>query len=195
MILANSTYIGNAVAGTEAGTGLMDAATVSGVRTSEVIYSVSLPETPPASAVPQVSRGAILGCDLPALLTATLPGGSIAIYDSAGRSARLAWRWGQMGATGIAPVSVWSLFYRVRRRAAFSEIAWRHTGRDYRFPAGARRADAVAPCDLQDVTIDGLNFGPIRLSHAPAGITRSHDSFGLVRITALSQNGTPSPEV
>ncbi len=191
MILANSTYIGNA----DAGTGLMDAGTAAGVRTSEAIYSVSLPETSPASGVPQISRGAILGCDLAAFLTATLPGGSIAIFDSAGRSARLSWRWGQMAATGIAPVSIWSLFYRVRRRAAFSEIAWRHTGRDYRFAAGARSAEAIPPCDLQDVTIDGLNFGAIRLSHAPAGITRSHGSFGLVRITALSQNGTPSPEV
>jgi hypothetical protein len=172
----------------------MDAGTTAGVRTSEAIYSVSLPETSPASGVPQISRGAILGCDLAAFLTATLPGGSVAIFDSIGRSARLSWRWGQMGVQGIAPVSVWSLFYRVRRRAAFSEIAWRHTGRDYRFTAGTRRAEAAA-CDLQDVTIDGLNFGTIRLDHAPAGITRSHDSFGLVRITALAQNGTPSPEV
>jgi hypothetical protein len=191
VILANSTYIGNA----DAGIGLMDAGRHAGVRTSEAVYSVNLPGNSPATGVPQTSRGAILGCDLAAFLIATLPGGSIAIYDSAGRSGRLAWRWGQMGAVGIAPVSVWSLFYRVRRRAAFSEIAWRHTGRDYRFTASARRTDPVLPCDLQDVTIDGLNFGTIRLSHGPAGITRSQDNFGLVRITALSQNGTPSPEV
>jgi hypothetical protein len=167
-------------------------ATHAGVRTSEIVYSVNLPETAPAGRAPMVSRGAILGCDLAAFFASTLPGGSIDIFDPNGRTAHLAWRWGQTGAGGIAPVSVWGLFYRVRRNAAFSEIAWRHTGREYRF-TGLRCVESTWPHVLQDITIDGMSCGPLRISHGPGGITLSPDSYNLVRITALSQNGSPAP--
>jgi hypothetical protein len=180
MLLASTTYIGTA-AGSEI---------AAGTRTDKVVYSVSLPEASLISGAPLVPRGAILGCDLANFLTATLPGGSIEIFDASGTPARLAWRWGRTAAGGIAPVSIWGLFYRVRRRAAFSEIAWRHTGQEYRF-TGPGRGVPLGDGDLREVNIDGVSFGTLRLAHGTAGVSLLPDSFGLVRITALNQNGSP----
>lgn len=181
-MLANSTYLGNAVE--------PDAP---GARTTEVVYGVVLPEMPPEAGLPLVSRAPVLGCDLANFYAATLTGGSIEIFDGTGRSARLAFRWGQLVAPGNTPVSVWGLFYRLRSRPAFSEAAWRHTGREYRFTS-PRCVESAWPYDLHGTVIDGVNFGTIRINHGRNGVALLPDGFGLVRITAFVQDGTPPAE-
>lgn len=163
-------------------------------RTSKVTYTVNLP---PGS-LPNMDRriremaanaenGAtltVLGCDCAAFLDASFAGGSVAIYNAQGASERLSLRW--MRADGENG-GRWMLFYRINRKASFSEPAWRNARRHYKILA--KPVADMEPNQLSDVSINGTHFGAIEIAHQPLGVTQYREALSTVKISILHQDG------
>ncbi|MDZ4790750.1 MAG: hypothetical protein SGJ17_05995 [Hyphomicrobiales bacterium] len=163
-------------------------------RTSKIFYAVNLP----SGNFPHIDRriremaakaenGAkltILGCDCAAFLEATFAGGSVAIFNAHGASERLSLRWMR---TESENSGRWTLFYRLNRKASFSEPAWRNARRHYTIPA--KPVAYLEPNELVDVSVNGAQFGNVEIVHRPLGVTQYTEALSTVKISALHQDG------
>ncbi len=187
-----------ALAGLTGGTGSVDAAngniTVSAATTTDVI-TVGGTATErnfgirTSTALP--SNSTVVGQDVTSFLNESVSGGAVTAYDTSGSAVNVQMRWAKVDSSslGSGHSDTWNLFYQSNSSASGTQPAWVNAGMDYKFTASGKLDPAINAITLNNVTVDGVALGDVRLVHSTAGITQYADANGSVQVNMMQQNG------
>lgn len=124
----------------------------------------------------------------------SVSGGAITVFDAGGQALSVQLRWGKLDSVANGGTDTWNLFYLRDATATGATAAWQNVGQTYTFGADGQLNPAVTTVSIPNMTIEGNNIGTITLDHGASGITQFSDSNGLVKVTALEQNGFSAGE-
>src|SRR5690606_7952063 len=129
--------------------------------------------------------------------TETISGGAVTAYDVAGSAVNVQIRWAKVDAAslGAGHADTWNMFYSVDSNATDTETAWRNVGVDYTFSANGSLTPSINSVTLDDVTINGVALGTLRIVHSTGGVTQYSDSNGSVKVNQFEQNGFGAGEL
>ena len=145
------------------------------------------------SALPSNQR--VVAQDLTAFLKASVGGGAVTAYDTAGSPVNIQLRWAKIDSSEYGGTDTWNLFYQVDSNATGTQTAWINTGANYAFGANGQMTPAITNLTLSNVTINGIALGNIQLVHGTGGITQFADPNGNAQVNILQQNGFPAGEL
>jgi flagellar hook protein FlgE len=145
------------------------------------------------SALPSNQR--VVAQDLTAFLKASVGGGAVTAYDTAGSPVNIQLRWAKIDSSEYGGTDTWNLFYQVDSNATGTQTAWLNTGANYAFGANGQMTPAITNLTLSNVTINGIALGNIQLVHGTGGITQFADPNGNAQVNILQQNGFPAGEL
>ena len=137
------------------------------------------------------SNNTVVGQDVTSFLSSSVAGGAVTAYDTSGSAVNVQLRWAKVdtSALGSGHVDKWNLFYQTDAAATGADAAWQNVGIDYTFTANGQLSPAVNAVVLNDVTVNGVILGDVRLVHSTGGITQYADSNGSVQVNLMQQNG------
>ncbi len=137
------------------------------------------------------SNGSVIAQDVTSFLNQSLGGGAVTVYDVSGASVNVQMRWAKVDSSslGAGHEDVWNLFYQSDSDATGTDPAWVNVGIDYVFGANGQLDPSINSITLQDVTVDGVTIGDVRVVHNTNGITQFADSNGNAQVNLLEQNG------
>lgn len=121
----------------------------------------------------------------------TISGGAISVYSANGAPANVQMRWAKVN--NEAGSEVWNLFVATNTQATGTQTMWSRVGGDYVFGTNGAPSPAIDHTDLDDLTINGVLIGDVRLQHGTGGLTQFADPNGTAEV-ALGQNGYPAGE-
>ncbi len=136
----------------------------------------------------------IRGDEASIFIDRSVSGGAITVFDQGGQALSVQLRWGKIDSVANGGTDTWNLFYLRDATAAGATAAWQNVGQTYTFGADGQLNPAVTTVSIANMTIEGNNIGNITLDHGASGITQFSDSNGLVKVTALEQNGFSAGE-
>ena len=150
--------------------------------------SINLPSTPINPAV-----STITGADADRFRAQSVGGGTLTAYSATGDASAVQLRWAKLQ---NAPNEQWSLFYQSNASATGAQTAWEKVG-DYSFTNGqisslrdgAGQVSANGEVLINDLTINGVNLGSLRIVHGAAGVTQYADASGLPATSVAQQDG------
>lgn len=142
-----------------------------------------------ATALP--SNNTVVGQDVTSFLSSSVAGGAVTAYDTSGSAVNVQLRWAKVdtSALGSGHVDKWNLFYQTDANATGADAAWQNVGIDYTFTANGQLSPAVNAVILNNVTVNGVTLGDVRMVHSTGGITQYADSNGSVQVNMMQQNG------
>ena len=142
-----------------------------------------------ATALP--SNNTVVGQDVTSFLSSSVAGGAVTAYDTSGSAVNVQLRWAKVdtSALGAGHVDKWNLFYQTDANATGADAAWQNVGIDYTFTANGQLSPAVNAVILNNVTVNGVSLGDVRMVHSTGGITQYADSNGSVQVNMMQQNG------
>lgn len=137
------------------------------------------------------SNNTVVGQDVTSFLSSSVAGGAVTAYDTSGSAVNVQLRWAKVdtSALGSGHVDKWNLFYQTDATATGADAAWQNVGIDYTFTANGQLSPAVNAVVLNDVTVNGVTLGDVRLVHSTGGITQYADPNGSVQVNLMQQNG------
>ena len=137
------------------------------------------------------SNNTVVGQDVTSFLSSSVAGGAVTAYDTSGSAVNVQLRWAKVdtSALGSGHVDKWNLFYQTDANATGADAAWQNVGIDYTFTANGQLSPAVNAVVLNDVTVNGVILGDVRMVHSTGGITQYADSNGNVQVNLMQQNG------
>lgn len=150
--------------------------------------SLNLPSTPINPVVPKIT-----GADADRFRDQSVGGGTLTAFSATGEASAVQLRWAKLQ---NAPNEQWSLFYQSNANATGGQTAWEKVG-DYGFTNGqiSSLRDAAGQIStngevvINDLTINGVNFGNLRIIHGAAGVTQYADDSGLPATSVALQDG------
>ena len=148
-----------------------------------------------ATALP--SNSTVVGQDVSSFLNESIAGGAVTAYDVSGAAVNVQIRWAKVdsGSLGSGHVDKWNMFYQVDSSATGTESAWKNVGIDYTFSANGSLSPSINAVTLDNVTVDGVPLGTVRIVHSTGGVTQYSDSNGSVKVNQFEQNGFGAGEL
>jgi flagellar hook protein FlgE len=143
------------------------------------------------------SNSTVVGQDQSTFLTETIAGGAVTAYDIAGAAVNVQIRWAKIDskALGTGHADKWNMFYQVDSGATGIETAWQNAGVDYTFAANGSLSPSINAVTLDNVTVDGVALGTVRIVHSTGGVTQYSDANGSVKVNQFEQNGFGAGEL
>ena len=143
------------------------------------------------------SNSTVVAQDQSTFLTETIAGGAVTAYDVAGSAVNVQIRWAKVDAAslGSGHTDKWNMFYSVDSNATGTETAWQNVGVDYTFSANGSLTPSINSVTLDDVTVNGVALGTLRIVHSTGGVTQYSDSNGSVKVNQFEQNGFGAGEL
>lgn len=171
--------------------------------TSSIIYRASLPTVPatarasasvPGSELidPGLAPGAAAytsASDAAKFVASSVSGGSITAYDPLGNPVNVQVRWAKTANASAGPPAVqdtWSAYYQ--SNSGSGTEAWTRIGSDFTFNTGQMTAP-TAPPTINNLTVNGVNVGNVKLDIGTNGISQYARTDGTVQVTTIDQNG------
>ena len=147
------------------------------------------------SALP--SNSTVVGQDQSTFLNETIAGGAVTAYDISGSAVNVQIRWAKVdsSALGTGHSDKWNMFYQVDTDATGTETAWQNAGVDYTFAANGSLSPSINATTLDNVTVNGVALGTLRIVHSTGGVTQYSDSNGSVKVNQFEQNGFGAGEL
>jgi flagellar hook protein FlgE len=141
------------------------------------------------SAIP--SSQAVIGSDTTAFLNASVGGGAITAYDSAGDPANVQFRWAKVDSAseGTGHADTWNLFYETNSSATGTQPAWQNVGTNFTFGSDGSLSPPISSVTIPNLTVNGTALGSVQLSLGSNGLTQFADTTGTVNVNSLQQNG------
>ena len=145
--------------------------------------------------------GVVLGSEASTFVDRSVSGGAITIFDSGGQSLNVQLRWAKTDSVANGGSDTWNLFYLSNASATGSTTAWINAGTstsgdtDYVFGTDGQLSPSISSLVIPSMTIEGNNLGDVTIDHGSSGITQFSDSNGIVKVTALTQNGFAAGEL
>lgn len=148
-----------------------------------------------SSALP--SNSTVVAQDQSTFLNESIAGGAVTAYDVAGSAVNVQIRWAKVdsSALGTGHSDKWNMFYQVDTGATGTETAWQNTGVDYTFSANGSLSPSINAVALNNVTVNGVSLGTVRIVHSTGGVTQYSDSNGSVKVNQFEQNGFGAGEL
>ena len=148
-----------------------------------------------ATALP--SNSTVVGQDQSSFLNESIAGGAVTAYDVSGSAVNVQIRWAKVdsSALGTGHTDKWNMFYQVDSKATGTEAAWKNVGIDYTFSANGSLSPSINAVTLDNVTVDGVALGTVRIVHSTGGVTQYSDSNGSVKVNQFEQNGFGAGEL
>lgn len=138
-------------------------------------------------------NGFVRASENTSFIAQSVEGGGISIFDSAGSTVNLQFRWAKVDNTPGA--EAWNLFYLEDSTATGANPMWRNVGTDYTFNASGQMDPAVNSVTLSGLTINGVTVGDVTVQHGENGLTQFQDPNGTAQLTTLDQNGFPAGQL
>jgi len=145
------------------------------------------------SALP--SNQKVVAQDVSAFIDASVGGGAVTAYDTAGSPVNIQLRWAKIDSADTGGTDTWNLFYQVDSNATGTQTAWQNVGVNYQFGANGQMNPAVTTLTLSNVVVNGIALGNVQLVHGTGGITQFADPNGNAQVNMLQQNGYPAGEL
>ena len=124
----------------------------------------------------------------------SIDGGAITVYAGNGAPANVQMRWAKVNSTQNGNAERWNLFILTNASATAGNPAWERVGDDFAFGLDGSPNPPIEFTDLENLTVNGVAVGTVRLQHGPNGLTQFADPNGVAEVTALSQNGYAAGE-
>lgn len=143
------------------------------------------------------SNSTVVAQDQSTFLNETIAGGAVTAYDVAGSAVNIQIRWAKVdsSALGTGHTDKWNMFYSVDSNASGTETAWQNVGVDYTFSANGSLTPSINAVTLNNVTVNGVALGTLRIVHSTGGVTQYSDSNGSVKVNQFEQNGFGAGEL
>lgn len=143
------------------------------------------------------SNSTVVAQDQSTFLTETIAGGAVTAYDVAGSAVNVQIRWAKVDAAslGAGHSDKWNMFYSVDSSATGTQTAWQNVGVDYTFSANGSLTPSINSVTLNNVTVNGVALGTLRIVHSTGGVTQYSDSNGSVKVNQFEQNGFGAGEL
>lgn len=164
-----------------------------GTPNSELLDGPSFTTDPRSTA--SGGTGTVMGAEVQDFLDSSVSGGSVTVYNANGTPLNLQLRWAKIDSAAAGGTEKWNLFYLANSNAGPAQVAWQNTNTDYVFDATGKMSPAVNSLTLTGLTLDGETIGDVTVEHGTNGITQYADPNGVAKVTAISQNGSPSGEL
>ncbi len=129
-----------------------------------------------------------------AFASQSVSGGAITVYAGNGAPANVQMRWAKVNSTANGGQEVWNLFYLMDNNATGGAPAWQNVGVNYTFGADGSPNPPIEYTDLNNLTVNGVLIGNVRLQHGAHGLTQFADPNGTTEVTTLYQNGYAAGE-
>lgn len=150
--------------------------------------TISLPSTPVNAPVQQ-----IVGADSERFKSQSVGGGTLTAFTATGEAVPVQLRWAKLQS---APNEQWSLFYQSNSDASGTQPAWQKVG-DYSFSGGqmtslrdaAGIASANGEITINNLSVNGVSLGNLRIAHGVEGVTQYADTSGLPATSVAQQDG------
>lgn len=187
------------------------------VATTEVSYSINLPETPKTTAsanstapnsellaygafavdprpVP-TGTGVIQAANAGSFIDGSVDGGSITVYTVSGSPVDVQLRWAKIDSVANGGADTWNLFYLKDSEATTTTTAWENVGQSYVFGTDNKLSPAVPTVALTGMEVNGVNVNGFNLlNHGTNGVTQYASLDGKSQVTKLTQNGFAAGE-
>ncbi len=124
----------------------------------------------------------------------SIAGGAVTVYAENGAPANVQLRWAKVNSIANGGAERWNLFVLTDASATGTAPAWSRVGGDYEFGANGSPNPPIEFTDLNNLTVNGVVIGDVRLQHGQAGVTQFADANGTAEVTALNQNGYAAGE-
>jgi flagellar hook protein FlgE len=143
------------------------------------------------------SNSTVVAQDQSTFLNETIAGGAVTAYDVAGSAVNIQVRWAKVdsSALGTGHADKWNMFYSVDSNATGTQTAWQNAGVDYTFSANGSLTPSINAVTLNNVTVNGVSLGTLRIVHSTGGVTQYSDSNGSVKVNQFEQNGFGAGEL
>jgi len=143
------------------------------------------------------SNSTVVAQDQSTFLNETIAGGAVTAYDVAGSAVNIQIRWAKVdsSALGSGHSDKWNMFYSVDSNATGTQTAWQNAGVDYTFAANGSLTPSINATTLDNVTVNGVSLGTLRIVHSTGGVTQYSDSNGSVKVNQFEQNGFGAGEL
>ena len=143
------------------------------------------------------SNSTVVGQDQSRFLNESIAGGAVTAYDVSGSAVNVQIRWAKVdsAALGTGHVDKWNMFYQIDSKATGTQAAWKNAGVDYTFSANGTLTPSINAVTLDNVTVDGVALGTLRVVHSTGGVTQYSDANGSVKVNQFEQNGFGAGEL
>lgn len=143
------------------------------------------------------SNSTVVAQDQSTFLNETIAGGAVTAYDVAGSAVNIQVRWAKVDSStlGTGHTDKWNMFYSVDSNATGTQTAWQNAGVDYTFAANGSLTPSINAVTLNNVTVNGVSLGTLRIVHSTGGVTQYSDSNGSVKVNQFEQNGFGAGEL
>jgi len=141
--------------------------------------------------------GTVVGSDLTLFLNRSIPGGSVTVYDSLGKSTNVELRWAKISNAAAGPPVVadtWNLFIAENTGATGATVAYRNVDVPITFDStGKMTAPASGNITIPPMTIGGTAISPaatpITIVTNGTSLTQNGDTSGQIDARSIRQNG------
>ena len=123
----------------------------------------------------------------------SISGGAISVFSANGAPANVQLRWAKVTSTANGGAEMWNLFYATNPQATGTQTMWTRVEQDFTFGANGSPSPAVDAIQLDDLRVNGVLVGDVRVQFGQGGITQFADPNGQAEV-ALSQNGYAAGE-
>jgi len=138
---------------------------------------------------PVAGAGTVIASEATPFIESTVAGGALTAFSATGAAVDIQFRWGKISD------SQWNLFALTDSDATGGQVAWRNIGTDYTFDATGRLAPPINSVTINNLVVDGINLGNVRLDHGTSAVTQFANADGVVSITSLDQDGFGSGQL
>jgi len=132
--------------------------------------------------------------DANTFVSQSISGGAITVYAGNGAPANVQMRWAKVNSTANGGAERWNLFILTNSAATGAGTAWSRVGGDYSFGADGSPNPPIEYTQLDDLQVNGVLIGDVRLQHGQTGLTQFSDPNGTAEVTTLNQNGYAAGE-
>ncbi|MDC9824210.1 flagellar hook-basal body complex protein [Devosia sp. ZB163] len=132
--------------------------------------------------------------DANTFVSQSISGGAITVYAGNGAPANVQMRWAKVNSTANGGAERWNLFVLTNSAATGAGTAWSRVGGDYSFGADGSPNPPIEYTQLDDLQVNGVLIGDVRLQHGQTGLTQFSDPNGTAEVTTLNQNGYAAGE-
>ena len=127
-------------------------------------------------------------------LAQSISGGAITVYAANGAPANVQMRWAKVTSTENGGAERWNLFVMTNSNATGTGTMWERVGADYTFGSDGSPNPPIEYTELNNLTVNGVTVGDVRLQHGLTGLTQFNDVNGTASVTSLTQNGYAAGE-
>lgn len=124
----------------------------------------------------------------------SISGGAITVYSDNGAPASVQMRWAKVNSTANGGAERWNLFVLTNASATGTGDAWTRVGNDFTFGTDGAPNPPIEYTELNDLNVNGVDIGNIRLQYGTGGLTQFADPNGRAEVTTQTQNGYAAGE-